>query len=74
MQVSARARDPDELEAEDEDEINKGPPSLLWRVFAAFCYLVPWIDSITLGKEIYRRFRNLLIFYFVPGGGPGACL
>ncbi|GAB4820803.1 hypothetical protein N2152v2_007849 [Parachlorella kessleri] len=67
LQVAARARDPDELEAEDEEELNKGPPSLFWRVFAAFCYLVPWIDSITLGKEIYRRFRNLLVFYFVPG-------
>lgn len=40
LQVAARARDPDELDAEDEEELNKGPPSLLWRVFAAFCYMV----------------------------------
>lgn len=38
--MAARARDPDELDAEDEEELNKGPPSLLWRVFAAFCYMV----------------------------------
>lgn len=39
----------------------------MWRVFAALCYLVPWIDSISFGREIYRRFRNLLVLYLVPG-------
>jgi uncharacterized membrane protein len=46
---------------------NQGPPTLVWRVFAALCYLVPWIDSISFGREIYRRFRNLLVLYLVPG-------
>lgn len=31
------------------------------------CLQVPWIDSISLGREIYRRFRNLLFLYVVPG-------
>ena len=39
----------------------------MWRVLAALCYLVPWIDSISFGREIYRRFRNLLVLYLVPG-------
>ena len=28
---------------------------------------VPWIDSISFGREMYRRFRNLLVLYLVPG-------
>ena len=46
---------------------NQGPPTLVWRVLAALCYLVPWIDSISFGREMYRRFRNLLVLYLVPG-------
>ena len=66
--IVARANDPDALDAGDGDAAaNQGPPTLFWRVFAALCYLVPWIDSISLGREIYRRFRNLLVLYFVPG-------
>jgi hypothetical protein len=67
--VSARARDPDAVDGGEDDDAaaNQGAPSLFWRVFAALCYLVPWIDSISLGREIYRRFRNLLVLYFVPG-------
>lgn len=66
--VAARARDPDAVDDADDDVAsNQGPPSLFWRVFAALCYLVPWIDSISLGREIYRRFRNLVVLYFVPG-------
>jgi hypothetical protein len=62
------ARDPDALDGGDDDvAANQGPPTLFWRVFAALCYLVPWIDSISLGREIYRRFRNLIILYLVPG-------
>lgn len=63
----ARARDPDALEGDEDNVANQGPPTLFWRVFAALCYLVPWIDSISLGREVYRRFRNLLVLYFVPG-------
>eukprot|EP00887_Chlorella_sp_A99_P002785 scaffold6.g2785.t1 len=65
---AARPRDPDAVEGGDEEEeSNKEPPSLLWRVAAALCYLVPWIDSMSLGREMYRRFRNLLVLYFIPG-------
>lgn len=65
--VVTQARDPDALDADDDIAANQGPPTLFWRVFAALCYLVPWIDSISLGREVYRRFRNLLVLYFVPG-------
>lgn len=68
--IVARAKDPDALDGDDSSSgsaANQAPPTLFWRVFAALCYLVPWIDSISLGREIYRRFRNLLILYFVPG-------
>ena len=65
-QTKMHAQDPDAMDAGDA-AVNQGPPTLFWRVFAALCYLVPWIDSISLGREIYRRFRNLLVLYFVPG-------
>ena len=42
--------------------------SLFWRCFSALCYLVPWIDSISLGRHMYAKFRNLLLIYFAPGG------
>ncbi|KAL4457610.1 hypothetical protein ABPG75_012475 [Micractinium tetrahymenae] len=67
LAVAARARDPDALDQEDNEEANQEPPSLFWRCFAALCYLVPWIDSISLGRAIYARFRNLLLLYFTPG-------
>ena len=61
--------------ADDNPElVNKEPPSLFWRCFSAMCYLVPWIDSISLGRAMYARFRNLLLAYFAPGerqGGRG---
>ena len=63
----ARAGDPDPMDSSADAAANQGPPTLFWRVFAALCYLVPWIDSISFGREIYRRFRNLLILYLVPG-------
>lgn len=61
------AGDPDSMDASSDAAANQGPPTLFWRVFAALCYLVPWIDSISLGREVYRRFRNLLVLYLVPG-------
>ena len=68
VSVSARAKDPDALDAGDDQAANQGVPSMFWRVFAALCYLVPWIDSISLGRQIYSRFRTLILLYFVPGG------
>lgn len=38
--MAARARDPDALDQEDNEEANQEPPSLFWRCFAALCYLV----------------------------------
>lgn len=74
LSVAAKARDPDALDAEDNEEANQEPPSLFWRCFAALCYLVPWIDSISLGRAMYARFRNLLLLYFAPGEGQGAAV
>ncbi len=69
LAVAARARDPDALDAgEDPEAANREPPSLFWRCFSALCYLVPWIDSISLGRAMYAKFRNLLLIYFAPGG------
>lgn len=65
--VVVRANDPSMEGSQSDAAANQGPPTLFWRVFAALCYLVPWIDSISLGREIYRRFRNLLVLYLVPG-------
>ena len=110
---AARPRDPDAIDGgEEEEEGNKGPPTLLWRVLAAMFYLVPWIDCMrwvqqpaavlhlvywseeqsldccsfchltriqnclntpcpvllsSLGREMYRKFRNLLVLYLIPG-------
>jgi hypothetical protein len=76
LAVAARARDPDALDdtVNPEEEANKVPPSLFWRCFSALCYLVPWIDSISLGRAMYSRFRNLLLVYFAPGGCGCTCL
>ncbi|KAI7843985.1 hypothetical protein COHA_002523 [Chlorella ohadii] len=68
LAVAARARDPDALDDDvNPEEVNKEPPSLFWRCFSALCYLVPWIDSISLGRHMYAKFRNLLLIYFAPG-------
>jgi uncharacterized membrane protein len=45
----------------------KGPPKLPWRVAAALTYLIPWIDALTLGKEIYHAFPSTILLYFIPG-------
>jgi hypothetical protein len=56
--------------ADDAPELGpgvKGPPKLPWRVAAALTYLIPWIDSLTLGKEIYHAFPSTILLYFIPG-------
>jgi len=45
---------------------NKGPPNVLWRVFAATIYVIPWIDSLTLGREIFHSFPSSIVLYFLP--------
>ena len=46
---------------------NRGPPSLLVRVASAFMYIVPWIDILGLGREVYHFFTNSLLLYLLPG-------
>ena len=46
---------------------NRGPPSLLVRVASAFMYIVPWIDILGLGREVYHFFHNALLLYLLPG-------
>lgn len=50
----------------DADKL-KGPPNLLWRVASAMMYLIPWIDTIAIGREIYHNFPVSLFVYFLPG-------
>ena len=45
----------------------QGPPNLLWRVAAAMMYLIPWIDTIHIGREIYHRFPITVIIDRLPG-------
>ncbi len=65
LQVAPRAADG--VEALSPDSGAKGPPSLFWRVAAALTYLIPWIDSLTLGKEVYHVLPSTILLYFVPG-------
>lgn len=64
LQVSPRAAASDAIS--DADKL-KGPPNLLWRVASAMMYLIPWIDSIAIGREIYHNFPASLAIYFLPG-------
>ena len=64
LQVAPRAADDD---APALSPGVKGPPTLPWRVAAALTYLIPWIDSLTLGKEIYHAFPSTILLYFIPG-------
>ena len=64
--VEARIRDPDA--AVDADELgNRGPPSILVRLASALMYIVPWIDIIGLGRQIYHKFPTMLLLYVIPG-------
>jgi uncharacterized membrane protein len=47
-------------------EVNKNPPNLFWRCFAAFMYMVPWIDSAISGRSMYALFRDTVAYYFAP--------
>ncbi len=67
--MEARIRDPDAVT--DSDELgNRGPPSILVRLASAFMYMVPWIDIIGLGRQIYHRFPGALLLYVIPGAAP----
>ena len=49
---------------------NRGPPSALVRVASAFLYIVPWIDVLSLGREVYHFFPTSLLLYLIPGTPP----
>jgi hypothetical protein len=53
--------------AEAAAENAQGPPNLLWRVAAAMMYLIPWIDTIHIGREIYHRFPITVMIDVLPG-------
>lgn len=59
-------RDPDAAEDEDENP-DKVPPNAFWKVLAAFMYMIPWIDAVGLGREIYHKFPVLLYLYYLTG-------
>ena len=46
---------------------NRKPPSLVQRVLAAFFYIVPWLDIVSVGYEYHRRFPTSIIFCVIPG-------
>jgi len=62
-----KAKDPDSWEAEEDVSPNKRPPTILWRCMAALMYLIPWIDTIALGRDIYHSFPFSIYLYYVPG-------
>ncbi|KAL6766201.1 TIC20 [Auxenochlorella protothecoides x Auxenochlorella symbiontica] len=54
-------------EDEDAAAVLQKPPSIFWRMMSALFYMVPWIDSISVGRFIYSRFRNLILVYLAAG-------
>ena len=53
---------------------NRLPPSLFMRVLAAFFYVVPWLDILSLGWEYHRRFPTSILFLTTVGERIGALL
>lgn len=56
--------------AADKPVGNRGPPGALVKVASAFLYIVPWIDILSLGREVYHFFPTSLVLYLLPGGHP----
>lgn len=52
---------------------NRLPPTLFMRVLAAFFYVVPWLDILSLGWEYHRRFPTSIIFLTTVGEDSHAC-
>eukprot|EP00192_Tetraselmis_astigmatica_P020114 CAMPEP_0117666874 /NCGR_PEP_ID=MMETSP0804-20121206/10629_1 /TAXON_ID=1074897 /ORGANISM="Tetraselmis astigmatica, Strain CCMP880" /LENGTH=217 /DNA_ID=CAMNT_0005474489 /DNA_START=201 /DNA_END=855 /DNA_ORIENTATION=+ len=65
VQNSGKGKGPDAIGLED-DNPNMEPPNLLWRVFAAFMYVIPWIDTLTLGREFFHTFPQMITLYLLP--------
>ena len=48
---------------------NTEPPTLFWKVIASLFYLMPWIDSVGIGRQIYHTFPWSTLLYVFPGTG-----
>ena len=62
--LQAKIRDPD---TDDKVEGMRDPPNIFWRVAAAFMYIIPWIDVIALGREVYHHFPFSIWLFLFPG-------
>ena len=49
------------------DTGGRDPPNIFWRVFAALMYIIPWIDVIALGREVYHHFPFSIVLFLIPG-------
>ena len=66
LQTTSQAKG--DLDADDSmDTGGRNPPNILWRVFAALMYFIPWIDVISLGLEVYHLFPFSIVLYLIPG-------
>jgi len=61
--VEARVKDPDMADLE-EDNPDKDPPTAFWCAMSALMYLIPWIDAVCMGREVYHKFPSLVYLYF----------
>lgn len=62
--LRAKIRDSD---TDDVVEGTRNPPNIFWRVAAAFMYIIPWIDVIALGREVYHHFPFSIWLFLFPG-------
>lgn len=67
LQVVTHVRDPDAAADDDMDNPDQYPPNIFWRVIAACMYMIPWIDAVGLGREIYHKFPSFIYLYFMTG-------
>ena len=63
--LKAKIRDPDADETLEQG--GRDPPNIFWRVAAALMYIVPWIDVIALGREVYHHFPSSIVLFMFPG-------
>lgn len=45
----------------------RDPPNIFWRVGAALMYIIPWIDVIALGRQVYHNFPSSIVLFLTPG-------
>ena len=64
MQSTVQAK----TDADDSMETGgRDPPNIFWRVGAALMYIIPWIDVIALGREVYHHFPSSIVLFLTPG-------